>query len=115
MMQGYTIMYSSLDMNDISILVVFQVLPNLMKLSAQLIIQLPKDGQNVVLNDLYNQVAESDDVTRKPTLISWLQSLSYLCSQATSRSTSFEGNKSEESSALPLPNPSKWDRIKACL
>ncbi|KAG8645426.1 hypothetical protein MANES_10G064500v8 [Manihot esculenta] len=96
-------------------LVDIQVLPNLMKLSAQLIIQLPKDGQNVVLNDLYNQVAESDDVTRKPTLVSWLQSLSYLCSQATSRSTSFEGNKSEEISALPLPNPSKWDRIKACL
>ncbi|XP_059650860.1 uncharacterized protein LOC132296892 isoform X2 [Cornus florida] len=32
------------------------------------------------------QVAESDDVTRKPTLVSWLQSLSYLCSQVTSTS-----------------------------
>lgn len=61
-----------------------QVLPDLMKLLAQLIVQLPKDGQNMVLNDLYAQVAESDDLTRKPTLVSWLQSLSYLCTQAKS-------------------------------
>lgn len=39
----------------------------------------------MILNDLYAQVAESDDVIRKPILVSWLQSLSYLCSQATSR------------------------------
>ncbi|KAF2318155.1 hypothetical protein GH714_001395 [Hevea brasiliensis] len=94
-------------------LVDVQVLPNLMKLSAQLIVQLPKDGQNVVLNELYNQVAESDDVTRKPTLVSWVQSLSYLCSGTTS--TTFRGNKSEESSALPLPDPSNRDRIEARL
>lgn len=62
-----------------------QVLPSLMKLLAQLIVQLPKEGQNMILNDLYAQVAESDDVIRKPILVSWLQSLSYLCSQATSR------------------------------
>ncbi|XP_050210291.1 uncharacterized protein LOC126660702 [Mercurialis annua] len=68
-------------------LVDIQVLPNLMKLMAQLITQLPKDGQNVVLNELYAQVAESDDVTRKPALVSWLQSLSYLCSQQVSRIT----------------------------
>ncbi|PWA84687.1 hypothetical protein CTI12_AA157350 [Artemisia annua] len=41
------------------------------------------DGQNMVLNDLYAQVADSDDVTRKPSLMSWVQSLSYLSSQAT--------------------------------
>ncbi|EXC33992.1 hypothetical protein L484_007549 [Morus notabilis] len=63
-------------------LVDIQVLPDLMKLLAQLIVQLPKDGQNMVLNDLYSLVAESDDVTRKPTLVSWLQSLSYLCFQS---------------------------------
>ncbi|WCJ19174.1 hypothetical protein M5689_001473 [Euphorbia peplus] len=73
-------------------LVDIQVLPDLMKLLAQLIIQLPKDGQNAVLNDLYAQVAESDDVIRKPTLVSWLQSVSYLCSQATSNTLS-EGNE----------------------
>lgn len=56
-----------------------------MKLLAQLIIQLPKDGKDMVLNDLYSQVAESDDVTRKPTLVSWLQSLSYLTSQVSIR------------------------------
>ncbi|KAM7491286.1 hypothetical protein LguiA_034207 [Lonicera macranthoides] len=63
-------------------LVDIQVLPTLMKLLAQLIVQLPKEGQDMVLSDLYSHVAESDDVTRKPMLISWLQSLSYLCSQA---------------------------------
>ncbi|ESR34214.1 hypothetical protein CICLE_v10006576mg [Citrus x clementina] len=62
-----------------------QVLSNLMKLLAQLIMKLPKDGQNLVLNELFSLVAESDDVTCKPTLVSWLQSLSYLCSQDTSR------------------------------
>lgn len=65
-------------------LVDIQVLPDLMKLLAQLIVQLPKDGQSMVLNDLYAQVAESDDLTRKPTLVSWLQSLSYVCTQAKS-------------------------------
>ncbi|CAO2827188.1 unnamed protein product [Amaranthus hypochondriacus] len=64
-------------------LVDIQVLPEMMKLLAQLILQLPKDGQNMVLNELYTLVAESDDVTRKPSLVSWLQSLSYLCSQST--------------------------------
>ncbi|KAJ9546181.1 hypothetical protein OSB04_025888 [Centaurea solstitialis] len=64
-------------------LVDIQVLPNLMKLLAQLVVQLPEDGQNMVLNDLFAQVADSDDVTRKPTLVSWVQSLSYLSSQAT--------------------------------
>ncbi|KAB2616904.1 hypothetical protein D8674_012773 [Pyrus ussuriensis x Pyrus communis] len=67
-------------------LVDIQVLPDLMKQLAQLIAQLPKDGQNMILNELYSQVAESDDVTRKPTLVSWLQSLSYLCFQETSGS-----------------------------
>ena len=62
-----------------------------MKLLAQLIVQLPKDVQNIVLNELYSQVAESDDVTRKPTLVSWLQSLSYLCAQATSGSATSKG------------------------
>ncbi|KAK9698659.1 hypothetical protein RND81_08G121600 [Saponaria officinalis] len=60
-----------------------QVLSELMKLLAQLIVQLPKDGQHMVLSDLYALVAESDDVTRKQSLVSWLQSLSFLCSQPT--------------------------------
>ena len=67
-----------------------------MKLLAQLIVILPRDGQNMVLNDLYAQVAESDDVTRKPTLVSWLQSLSYLCSQASSGSAASKGVRREE-------------------
>ncbi|KAF9615884.1 hypothetical protein IFM89_026810 [Coptis chinensis] len=65
-------------------LVDIQVLPNLMKLLAQFTLQLPKDGQNMVLDEIHTLVAESDDVTRKPTLVSWVQSLSFLCSQTTS-------------------------------
>ena len=57
-----------------------QVLPYLMKSLAQLIIVLPKEKQNMVLGELYGQVAESDDVIRKPSLVSWLESLNYLCS-----------------------------------
>ncbi|POO03555.1 Armadillo-type fold containing protein [Trema orientale] len=73
-----------------------QVLPELMKLLAQLIVQLPKDGQVMVLNELYSLVAESDDVTRKPTLVSWLQSLSYLCFQAKSEGSTSKGKESKE-------------------
>lgn len=62
-------------------LVDIQVLPNLLKLLSQFIVQLPKDGQNMVLDEVYSQIAESDDVTRKPVLVSWIQSLSFLCSQ----------------------------------
>ncbi|KAG2254159.1 hypothetical protein Bca52824_084295 [Brassica carinata] len=61
-------------------LVDIQVLPYLMKSLAQLIIMLPKERQIMVLGELYGQVAESDDVIRKPSLVSWLQSLNYLCS-----------------------------------
>ncbi|KAL1540317.1 hypothetical protein AAHA92_24687 [Salvia divinorum] len=66
-------------------LVDIQVLPHLMRLLAQLIVQLPLKGQNVILNQLYKQIADSDDVIRKPALVSWVQSLSYLCSQGTDR------------------------------
>lgn len=62
-------------------LVDIQVLPYLLKQMAEFVVQLPKQGQNVLLDEMYTQVAESDDVTRKPVLVSWLQSLSYLCSQ----------------------------------
>ncbi|XP_042396993.1 uncharacterized protein LOC121987166, partial [Zingiber officinale] len=65
-------------------LIDIQALPYLLKQLAELMIQLPKDGQNALLDEMYSQVAESDDVTRKPVLVSWLQSLSYFCSQKTS-------------------------------
>lgn len=64
-----------------------QVLPSLMRLLAQLVVRLPSNGQDMILNELYQHVAESDDVIRKPTLVSWLQSLSYLCYQNTSKKT----------------------------
>ncbi|CAN0896208.1 hypothetical protein LINGRAHAP2_LOCUS18343 [Linum grandiflorum] len=68
-------------------LVDIQVLPYLMKQLAQLIIQLPKDGRNTILDELYELVTESDDVIRKPSLVSWLQSLSYICSQDSSNNS----------------------------
>ena len=74
-----------------------------MKLLAQLIVQLPKDGQTMVLNELYSLVAESDDVTRKPTLVSWLQSLSYLCFQDRGESSTSKWEENKEK-ITPLQN-----------
>ncbi|PQQ12910.1 uncharacterized protein Pyn_35315 [Prunus yedoensis var. nudiflora] len=97
-------------------LVDIQVLPDLMKLLAQLIAQLPKDGQNMILNELYSQVAESDDVTRKPTLVSWLQSLSYLCFQETSGSAASRKVGSEaNSTSVRTPDPLKDTSLNARL
>lgn len=75
-------------LKGVKIKCLMQVLPSLMKLLAQEIVQLPAIGQNTILNQLYQHVAESDDVTRKPTLVSWLQSLSYLCAQGTPKKSS---------------------------
>nr|CAD1840729.1 unnamed protein product [Ananas comosus var. bracteatus] len=71
-------------------LVDIQVLPYLLKQLAGFITQLPEDGQNVLLDDMYSQVAESDDVTRKPVLVSWLQSLSYITSKEKPRRKSYD-------------------------
>lgn len=85
-----------------------------MKSLAQLIVQLPTTGQNMVLNELYAQVADSDDVTRKPTLVSWLQSLSYLCSQSKSEVVDSKGRESKEKSASPgTMEPLSLDRPNA--
>lgn len=78
-----------------------------MKLLAQLIVQLPKDGQIMVLNDLYSLVAESDDVTRKPTLVSWLQSLSYLCFQSKSGSSTSDRKENKEK----ISHAQKTDKV----
>jgi hypothetical protein len=65
-----------------------QSFPYLLKELAQLVTLLPKEGQDAVLDDMHTHVAESDDVTRKPVLVSWLQSLSYLSSQSSRESHS---------------------------
>lgn len=89
-------------------LVDIQVLPTLMKQLAQLIVQLPKDGQNAVLNELYAQVADSDDVTRKPALVSWLQSLSYLCSRSEKGDATSKTSKESQSASV-------WSKLSARL
>ncbi|KAG2648168.1 hypothetical protein PVAP13_1NG046108 [Panicum virgatum] len=63
-------------------LVDIQSFPYLLKELAELVTLLPKEGQDVLLDDMHAHVAESDDVTRKPVLVSWLQSLSYISSQS---------------------------------
>src|SRR5436190_6620695 len=59
-----------------------QSFPYLLKEMAEFVTLLPKEGQDAVLDDMHAHVAESDDVTRKPVLVSWLQSLSYISSQS---------------------------------
>eukprot|EP01018_Ginkgo_biloba_P016699 Gb_16369 [translate_table: standard] len=76
------------------LLVDIQVLPDLLKHLAQLIIGLPEYARNMALGETYDLVAGSDDVTRKPILVPWLQSLSFICSQLNSGD-----NKSKENSA----------------
>lgn len=96
-------------------LVDIQVLPNLMKLLAQFVVQLPKDGQNMVLDEIYSLVAESDDVTRKPTLVSWLQSLSFLCSQTSKmNATTIRTERGVDAFAGSTDNLT-INRISACL
>ncbi|OIV99028.1 hypothetical protein TanjilG_32287 [Lupinus angustifolius] len=81
-------------------LVDIQVLPDLMKQLAQLITALPRDAQNMVLNELYSLVADSEDVIRKPTLVSWLQSLSYLCTSATHQNAASKKSVGEDNLTL---------------
>ncbi|KAI4979373.1 hypothetical protein ZWY2020_016126 [Hordeum vulgare] len=63
-------------------LVDIQSFSHLLKELAEFVTSLPKEGQDVLLDDMHAHVAESDDVVRKPVLVSWLQSLSYISSQA---------------------------------
>ncbi|THU63206.1 hypothetical protein C4D60_Mb01t13290 [Musa balbisiana] len=94
-------------------LVDIQMLPYLLKQLAEFIIQLPKDGQNALLDEMYFQVAESDDVTRKPVLVSWLQSLSFICSQKKASSTT----EAAEKHGISVPNNDSlsWNRTSARL
>lgn len=97
-------------------LVDIQVLPNLMKLLAQLITKLPQDAQNIVLNELYSQVADSDDVIRKPTLVSWLQSLSYVCTNSSNQNAASHISKSEDNLSSPsIADPLSSGRLTAHL
>lgn len=89
------------------IAVISQVLPDLMKQLAQTIIQLPRDSRTLILNELFSQVAESDDVIRKPVLVSWLQSLSYICSQDTGKTLPSMRPRSSKDSVSGSTNDSK--------
>lgn len=76
-------------MSDLLLRLIFlvdiQSFSYLLKELAEFVTWLPKEGQDVLLDDMHASVADSDDVIRKPVLVSWLQSLSYLSSQANIR------------------------------
>ncbi|MED6112037.1 hypothetical protein PIB30_058015 [Stylosanthes scabra] len=97
-------------------LVDIQVLPKFMQLLAQLVTKLPQDAQNTVLNELYSQVANSDDVVRKPTLVSWLQSLSYLCTMGTHQNATSKETQSKDNPTLArVADPSSSVRLTSQL
>ncbi|KAM3321926.1 hypothetical protein P3S67_003077 [Capsicum chacoense] len=96
-------------------LVDIQVLPSLMKSLAQLVVKLHSSAQDMILNELYQHVAESDDVTRKPTLVSWLQSLSYLSYQNTSKKTPKGAAKEIHDSMSGTADSLSMNRISARL
>ncbi|KAK4338338.1 hypothetical protein RND71_042825 [Anisodus tanguticus] len=96
-------------------LVDIQVLPSLMKSLAQLVVKLPSSGQDMILNEIYQHVAESDDVTRKPTLVSWLQSLSYLSYQNTSKKAAKGAAKEIHDSMSGTADSLSMDKISARL
>nr|CAB3448660.1 unnamed protein product [Digitaria exilis] len=84
-------------------LLFLQSFPYLLKELAEFMALLPKEGQDALLNDMHAHVAESDDVTRKPVLVSWLQSLSYISSQSSnSESRSKAASLSVASDELSL-------------
>ncbi|KAL3691320.1 hypothetical protein R1sor_004971 [Riccia sorocarpa] len=59
------------------LIVDLQVLPELLKLVASLVLGLPVHQQTAALEEVYDIVAVSDDYTRKPLIIPWLQTLSF--------------------------------------
>uniref|UniRef100_A0ACD5TBZ1 Uncharacterized protein n=1 Tax=Avena sativa TaxID=4498 RepID=A0ACD5TBZ1_AVESA len=69
----------------------------LLKELAEFVTWLPKEGQDVLLDDMHASVADSDDVIRKPVLVSWLQSLSYISSQANVRESRNSNTKNARS------------------
>ena len=78
-----------------------QVLPDLLKLLAQLIIGFPRYVRNTLLGEAYDLVASFDDAIRNPILVPWLQSLSLICSQLNlGPSTSKEARDRERSSII---------------
>uniref|UniRef100_A0A0A9ED03 Uncharacterized protein n=1 Tax=Arundo donax TaxID=35708 RepID=A0A0A9ED03_ARUDO len=81
-------------------LVDIQSFPYLLKELAEFVISLPKEGQDALLDDMHAHVAESDDVTRKPVLVSWLQSFSYISSQSTESSHSESHSKATSVSSV---------------
>ncbi|KAL2622623.1 hypothetical protein R1flu_002828 [Riccia fluitans] len=59
------------------LIVDLQVLPELLKLAARLVLSLPVHQQTAALGEVYDIVAVSDDYTRKPSIVPWLQTLSF--------------------------------------
>lgn len=69
------------------LIVDIQVLPQLLQETARLILGLPDPHQTAALEEAFDILAGSDDLTRKHILVPWLQSLSYLCFHSDGKSS----------------------------
>ncbi|KAG0577771.1 hypothetical protein KC19_5G180500 [Ceratodon purpureus] len=65
-----------------------QVLPELLRQTAQLILGLPPQARTAALQNAFEVVAGSSDYMRKPIVIPWLQSVAYLATHPTALTAS---------------------------
>jgi hypothetical protein len=71
-----------------TVLVWSQVLPELLRQTAQLILGLPHQARTAALQNAFEVVAGSSDYMRKPIVIPWLQSVAYLATHPTALTAS---------------------------
>ncbi|CAM6092740.1 unnamed protein product [Calypogeia fissa] len=98
------------------LLVDLQVLPVSLKLMAKLILGLPKHFQTVALAEAYDIVGCTNDYTRKPLIVPWLQSLSYLCRQSISKEKHFSKDQDSiapETRSVTVSNPESISKSKS--
>ena len=86
------------------------MLPHLLKEVARFVLRLQEPHRIRALEEAFDTLAGSDDLTRKHILVPWLQSLSFLCSNSQSKRTfkkskSTSDNASQRDGAIVL-NPS---------
>lgn len=72
-----------LHINKKTVFICSQVLPELLRQTAQLILGLPHQARTAALQNAFEVVAGSSDYMRKPIVIPWLQSVAYLATHPT--------------------------------
>lgn len=86
------------------------MLPALLKFMAKLIIGLPTHYRTVALAEAFDVVGFTNDYTRKPIIVPWLQSLSFLSRRKQTSSkerhpVKDQGSKAPEIRAVKVSNP----------